>query len=71
MMNQFHFQFVAELDALPAEVDVLKRPQAESGQCPQPTLDALLPALLARAWTHSPPTRSGWPCAPGRWVCGA
>ena len=27
-MNQSHFQVVAELDALQAEVDALKRPQA-------------------------------------------
>jgi hypothetical protein len=29
-----------------SELDALKRLQAESGQCPQPTLAALLPALL-------------------------
>ena len=33
------------MDALQAEVDALKRLQAESGQCPQPTLDALLLAI--------------------------
>ena len=43
-------QIVAELDALQAEVDALKRLQAESGQCPQRTLDALFPALLDRAY---------------------
>jgi len=37
---------VAELDALQAEVDVLKRLQAETAT----ELDALLPAILDRAF---------------------
>jgi len=40
------YRIVAELDALPAEVDVLKRLQAETAA----ELDALLPALLDRAF---------------------
>ena len=43
-------EIMAELDVLQAEVDALKRLQAESGQCPQPTLGALLPALLNRTF---------------------
>jgi hypothetical protein len=39
-------QIVAELDALQAEVDALKRPQAETAV----ELDALLPAVLDRAF---------------------
>ena len=58
-------RIVAELDALQAEVDALKRLQAKTAA----ELDALLPALLQpspgfdptrdRAWTHSHPARSG------------
>jgi type I restriction enzyme S subunit len=39
-------RIVSELDALQAEVDALKRLQAETGQ----KLDALLPAILDRAF---------------------
>jgi type I restriction enzyme S subunit len=39
-------RIVAELDALQAEVDVLKRLQAETAT----ELDALLPAILDRAF---------------------
>ena len=39
-------RIVAELDALQAEVDVLKRLQAETAA----ELDALLPAILDRAF---------------------
>jgi type I restriction enzyme S subunit len=39
-------QFVAEHDALQAEVDALKRLQAETAA----ELDALLPAILDRAF---------------------
>ena len=38
-MNRSHFQIVAELDALQAKVDALKRLQAETAT----ELDALLP----------------------------
>jgi len=41
-------------DVLQAEVDALKRLQAESGQCPQPTLDALLAAILPSFSTGKP-----------------
>jgi len=39
-----------------AELDALKRLQAETAA----ELDALLPAILDRAWTHSPLARSGF-----------
>ena len=39
-------RFDSTPDSPHAEVDALKRLQAESGQCPQPTLDTLLPAIL-------------------------
>jgi hypothetical protein len=39
-------RIVSELDALQAEVDALKRPQAETAA----ELDALLPAILDRAF---------------------
>jgi len=52
-------RIVVELDALQAEVDALKRLQAESRRGLHAPLDALLPALLDRAWTPSPPARSG------------
>lgn len=45
-MNQFHFQFVVGQDVLPAEVDALKRLQAQTSA----ELDALLPAGLNRAF---------------------
>jgi len=38
------------------EVDALKRLQAATAA----ELDALLPAILDRAWTHSLPARSGF-----------
>ena len=44
-MNLSHVGSFAELDALPSEVDALKRRQAETAA----ELDALLPALLDRA----------------------
>lgn len=44
----------AELDALPAEGDPLKRLQAESGQGLHPASDALLPAHLDRAFKGEP-----------------
>jgi hypothetical protein len=50
---------VAELD-LQAEVDALKRLQAETAA----ELDALLPAILDRALTPSLPTRSGFALSP-------
>ena len=37
----------------------IKRLQAESRRGLRAPLAALLPALLDRAWTHSPPARSG------------
>jgi len=43
-------QIVAEPDALQAEVDALKRPQAESRRGLHPALDALRPAILDRAF---------------------
>ena len=43
-------RIVAELDALQAEVDALKRLQAESRRGLHPALDALLPAILDRAF---------------------
>ena len=43
-------RIVAELDALQAEVDALKRLQAETAA----ELDALLPALLDRAFKGGP-----------------
>jgi hypothetical protein len=49
-------RIVAELDALQAEVDALKHLQAETAA----ELDALLPAILDRAWTPSLPARSGF-----------
>ena len=39
-----------ELEPLEAEVDALKRLQAESRRCLHPSLDALLPAILDRAF---------------------
>ena len=41
-----HHRIVAELDALQAEVDALKRLQAETAT----ELDALLPAILDQAF---------------------
>lgn len=46
MKNVEQCRIVSELDTLQAEVDVLKRLQAETGQ----KLDALLPAILDRAF---------------------
>jgi len=46
----FRRQIVSELDTLQTEVDALKRLQAESRRSLHPTLDALLPALLDRAF---------------------
>ena len=43
-------RIVAELDALQAEVDALKRLQAESRRGLHSALDALLPAILDRAF---------------------
>jgi len=40
----------AETDALQAEVDALKRLQAESRRGLHPTRDALLPAILDKAF---------------------
>ena len=45
-----NMRIVAELDTLQAEVGALKRLQAESRRDLHPIMDALLPALLARAF---------------------
>jgi hypothetical protein len=42
-------QVKAELEVLQADMDTLKRPQAESRQCLRPTWAAFLPSLLDRA----------------------
>ena len=49
LVSELH-RIVAELDALQVEVDALKQLQAESRRGLHPALDALLPAVLDRAF---------------------
>jgi type I restriction enzyme, S subunit len=53
-------RIVTELDALQAEVDALKRLQAETAGELDALFPACLPALLDHAWTPSLPARSGF-----------
>ena len=59
-MNGDSKSSVAELDALQAEADALKRLQTETA--------AELDALLDRAWTHSLLARSGFALSLAKWT---